>query len=263
MTGGSAIESAAQIVATGLGVRLAGRPIVVDASFEVPRGAWCALVGPNGSGKTTLLRAIAGLLPYAGELILDGRQVHSWRAQDLARQLAFVRQSAVFSFDLSVGDLVLLGRSPHKRLLEPWKEQDRVLVREAIEKVGLAGMEKRSIMSLSGGERQRALLAQAMVQATPVLLLDEPTNHLDVYHQFEFLERVALLVSGGKTVVSAFHDLSLALRHADYLLVMHAGRLVAHGRPAEVLTPDLIRDVFRMTARVSGKTIEYIQTFAR
>ncbi len=238
------------VFADRLNVSLDGKAILHDLGFTVEAGTWVGLLGPNGSGKTTLLRTLGGLLPYAGTLTLFGRPVHAWKPRALARRLAFVRQAATLSFDFTVEELVLLGRAPHKGWLDVDTRADRERVRAALAQVDLAGFESRSMLSLSGGEQQRVLLAQALVQEAEILLLDEPTAHLDVHHQFEFIDHVHGLVKAGRTVVAAFHDLELAARFADQVLVLDRGRLAAAGPPGDVLTEALLASVFRMKARL-------------
>ena len=238
------------ITAHQLRVALDGTPILRDLDFEIEAGSWVGLLGPNGSGKTTLLRAISGLLPYKGSLALTDRPIQSWKAPELARQMAFLRQSTPLSFDFTVEELVLLGRSPHKGWLERYTHEDRQQVRHALAHVDMDGFARRSVLSLSGGERQRVFLAQALVQESDLLLLDEPTTHLDVHHQFEFLNLVRDLVEAGRTVVAVFHDIELAARYADHLLVLNEGRLTAAGPPTVVLTETLLASVFRMEARL-------------
>lgn len=235
--------------AASLHVALGATPILHDLSFEIEGGHWVALVGPNGSGKTTLLRALAGLLPYDGSLTLEGTPVCDWTPRDLARRLAFVRQSPSLEFDFTVEEFVLLGRSPHHGWLEGFSRADRNRVRAALDTADLGAFAERSVSALSGGEQQRVLLAQALAQEADILLLDEPTAHLDVHHQFDGMNRVAALTPR-RTVVAAFHDLAFAARYADRLLVLDRGRLVADGPPRIVLTPDLIRSVFRMEAEL-------------
>ncbi len=239
-----------RIVADGLAVALGGRRVLHGLGFAVGAGEWVGLVGPNGSGKTTLLRAVAGLLPHAGTLTFHGRPVRSWKPRELARRLAFVRQAPAVEFDFTVLDYVLLGRAPHRSWLEGFTAADRTVAETALAQVGLDGFEGRRLGEVSGGERQRVLLAQALTQEAEVVLLDEPTAHLDVHHQYDVMDRVAALVAEGRTVVAAFHDLAFAARYADRLLVLRDGRLAADGAPAEVLTPVLIHDVFRMDAEV-------------
>ncbi len=235
--------------ADSLHVALGGTPILHDLSFEVEAGRWVGLIGPNGSGKTTLMRTLAGLLPYSGALALDGRPVREWKPRDLARRLAFVRQSPSLAFEFTVEEFVLLGRAPHHGWLEGFTADDHRHARVALAELDLGDFADRSLGTLSGGERQRVLLAQALAQEAGVLLLDEPTAHLDVHHQFDGMDRVAALTPR-RTVVAAFHDLAFAARYADRLLVLDRGRLVADGPPAGVLTPDLLRAVFRMDAEL-------------
>lgn len=233
-------------------VDLEGKRILQGISGTIARGKWVALIGPNGSGKTTLLRAMGGLIPFDGQLLIDGREVGSWSPRALARRLAFVRQSHPLSFDFTVRDLVLLGRSPHKSFLSTYDTADIKRVSDALRLVDLQDFEDRSYDSLSGGEQQRVFLAQALVQEARILLLDEPTTYLDVHHRFGFMEHVRLLVRQGMTVIGAIHDLELAARYADEVFVLDRGRKVAGGTPGDVLTAEVIERVFRMRARVQA-----------
>ena len=223
-------------------------------------GTHVGLIGPNGSGKTTLLRAMGGLLPYTGSLAFQGRQVRDWRPRPLARRLAFVRQATPISFDFTVREIVLLGRSPHKSFLERDTGTDHSMVERALDRVDLAGFADRSIQSLSGGERRRAFLAQALVQEADLLMLDEPTTHLDVHHQFRFLHLVREIVEAGRTTIVVFHDIELAARFSDILLVLRDGKLVASGKPSDILTPQLMAAVFRMRCSIAPTSqISYIE----
>ena len=244
-------------------VRLDGQTILRDVDFDLSAGRWVGLIGPNGSGKTTLLRAIGALIGFDGRIHLDGQAVEALPAQERARRLAYVRQAPSLTFDFTVEQLVLLGRAPHRGWMQAYQPEDRTRVRSALARVDLEGFAGRSVMSLSGGELQRVFLAQALVQEADLLLLDEPTSHLDVRYQFSFMEQVRALVAEGRSVLTVFHDLELAARHAERLLVLKEGRLVADGPPDEVLTPDCIADVFGMKARVERPTtgrlrIEYL-----
>ena len=246
-----------------VGVRLDGQQILRDVSLSLDAGTWVGLIGPNGSGKTTLLRAIGAHIPFNGQIVLDGRSVTDWSAQERARRLAYVRQAPSLTFDFTVEELVLLGRAPHRGWLQAYGTGDRSRVQEALSMVDLDGFATRSVLSLSGGELQRVFLAQALVQEADLLMLDEPTPHLDVHYQFSFMEQVQHLVQGGRTVLAVFHDLELAARYADRLLVMQEGGLVARGAPADVLTPACIAEVFGMRARIERRTdgtlrIEYL-----
>ncbi len=234
----------------GVGVELDETNILQNIGFSLEAGTWTGLIGPNGSGKTTLLRAVGAHIPYDGRILLDGYPVADWSAQERARRLAFVRQASSLTFDFTVEEFVLLGRAPHRGWLTAYGGDDRQRVQEALSRVDLDGFASRSVLSLSGGELQRAFLAQALVQETELLMLDEPTSHLDVYYQFSFMDQVERLVQRGQTVLAVFHDLELAARYADRLLVLQEGRLVADGQPAEVLTSACIADVFGMQARI-------------
>lgn len=240
----------ALIHAAGLQVALSGKSILKGLDFSLEAGRWNGLLGPNGSGKTTLLRTIAGLIPYAGSVALHDKEISAWTRRDMARRVAFVRQTHAISFDFRVIDLVLLGRAPHKSLLSVYDHADERQASDALGRLDLDGFEERSFHSLSGGEQQRVFLAQALVQEADLLILDEPTTYLDVHHQFEFMEHVRTLVDAGKTVIGAVHDLEMAARFADHLLIMDQGELVGSGQPAQVLTADLLARVFRMEASV-------------
>ena len=236
--------------ADNLSVSIGDTTILNDVSFRIHEGESVGILGPNGSGKTTLLRCIAGAQPFSGSLSLDGVPIGRWKPRPLARRLAFLRQSTSVTFDFSVEELVMLGRAPHKRMLEPYSADDSEHVSRALERVELGDLRGRSVLTLSGGELQRAFLAQALVQEAPLLLLDEPTAHLDIHHRFEFMELVRELATAGRTLITVFHDLELAARFADRLIVLDGGRVAASGPPADVLTQDILAQVFRIGSQV-------------
>lgn len=233
-----------------ISVSFGGKPILSDISFSVNTGEWVAIVGPNGAGKTTLLRTVAGLIPYSGNVILQERALKEWSIRERARHMAFVRQNQEISFGFTVIEFVLLGRSPHRGWLEAFNSEDVQIAEVALESVALSGYEERRLSELSGGEYQRVRLAQVLAQDPEILLLDEPTTHLDIHHQLDLLVRIRELANEGRTIISAIHDLSLAARFADRILVLHNRNLVADGTPNDVLTQDLIRAVFRVDAHV-------------
>ena len=203
---------------------------------------------------------MCGLVPYTGSLTLHGKEVRCWKPRSLATLLALVRQTTPLSFDFTVQEVVSLGRSPHKGLLERDTRRDRTMVDRALERVDLAGFGDRSIHSLSGGESRRAFLAQALVQDAELLLLDEPTSHLDVHHQFRFLHLLRELVDSGRTTVVVFHDIELAARFSDVLFILRHGRLAAAGSPDDVLTTGMIASVFRMRSTIMPNAhISYIE----
>lgn len=239
--------------ALNLSVSLDDRPILSEVSLQVAKGTWLGILGPNGAGKTTLIRAVSGLIPSTGEITLMDRPIERWSARERAREVALVAQSVPMYFDFSVRDLVLLGRSPHKRWLAPYTAEDETIAAHALDQVDMAGFEERSVLTLSGGEQRRVLLAQALAQDASLLLLDEPTSHLDVRHEYGFMETVRSLVDSGRTAVGVFHNLELAARFADQLLILDRGRVAAQGTPGQALTAERIRSVFAMEAGIEER----------
>ncbi|MEU0134652.1 ABC transporter ATP-binding protein [Streptomyces sp. NPDC006296] len=226
-----------------------GRLLLDGVSIAPPPGATVGLLGPNGSGKTTLLRVMAGVLtPGTGVVTLDGRTLAETGRRAVARRVAVVDQHAVTQVNLSVLDVVRLGRIPHRRAWSASGPEDEEAVREALARTGLTGRAAQSWHTLSGGERQRVQIARALAQRPRELLLDEPTNHLDIQHQLELLSLVAELPV---TAVLALHDLNLAAMFCDRVTVMKEGRVVAAGTPSEVITEELIADVYRVRASVA------------
>ncbi|WP_431044768.1 ABC transporter ATP-binding protein [Streptomyces sp. P1-3] len=250
----SAEAGAPGAVLGGTGLRLAyGDRVVADGlDLEIPAGRVTALVGPNACGKSTALRALARLLkPAAGAVHLDGRDIAGLSARDLALRLALLPQSPAAPDGITVRDLVARGRTPHQRWWRQWSSTDDAAVDAALEATGAASLADRSLDELSGGQRQRVWIAMALAQDTSVLLLDEPTTYLDLAHQVDVLELVSELNrSDGRTVVMVLHELNLACRYADHLIAMRDGRVAAAGPPADVVTPDLVHDVFGMRAAV-------------
>ena len=227
---------------------LGGNAILRGVSLEVEPNEFVGIIGPNGSGKSTLLKCIYRVLkPQAGIVKLDGTDIRELSYKKSAQSIAVLAQHNYYNFEFSVQDVVLMGRSPHKRAMERDNAQDYAIVAQALETVGMADMAKRSFSTLSGGEQQRVILARALAQQTPCLILDEPTNHLDITYQLELMDIVQGL---GRTVVAAIHDLNIAAMYCTRLFVMEKGQLVASGTPEEVLTPELIRQVYGVKAKV-------------
>jgi len=203
-----------------------GRRVVVDAvSLSVASGTWTALVGPNGAGKSTLLRALVGLVPYKGEITVDGADVRGLARRALARTVAIVPQQPLIPVDMTVGEYVLLGRTPYVPTLGVESEQDHRVVADVLARLDLVPLAGRRLGQLSGGELQRAVLGRTLAQEAPVLLLDEPTTHLDPPHQVA-LARLCRHLGRTHTVVTVLHDLPLGLQ-ADRVLVLRAGRVAA------------------------------------
>ncbi|WP_017589666.1 ABC transporter ATP-binding protein [Nocardiopsis ganjiahuensis] len=219
-----------------------GRTVLTDVNVRVPSGTVLGLLGPNGSGKSTLLRVASGLsAPSAGRVDLDGTDLRTLKRGELARRVAVMAQEHSEEFEISVLDMVLLGRIPHGRGYGRDSDRDIAVAQHALRRAGAASLAERSFSALSGGERQRVLFARALAQDTPVLILDEPTNHLDIAHQIELLD---LIRSTDRTVLIALHDLNLAARFCDAVGVLADGRLLSLGAPQEVLHTGLIRSVF-------------------
>jgi iron complex transport system ATP-binding protein len=215
--------------------------ILSEVSATVERGEWVTVIGPNGAGKTTLLRAIAGLLVFAGQVLVEGRAVGSSTRRQLARQIALVPQHPQTPSELTVAEYVLLGRTPHIGYFATETRTDRLAAEQAIARLGLRTFTDRALGSLSGGELQRVVLARALAQEAPILLLDEPTTALDLGRQQDALELLdELRRDSDLTVVSAMHDLSLAGQYADRLLLLDGGRVVAQGTPDAVLSEQVI-----------------------
>ncbi len=225
------------------------KTIVRDVSLHVEKNETLGLIGPNGSGKSSLLRLLAGLKrPRSGQVEIEGREIGNLSRRALARQLAFVQQSAASDTNLSVRDVVKLGRTPHRSALSGWSPADEAAVAAAIARVDMVERRAQPWQTLSGGERQRVHIARALAQSPTIMFLDEPTNHLDIHHQIEILRMVRDL---DLTSVVALHDLNLASMFCDRIAVIAGGALVACDLPSNVLTEPLLRDVFRIKAEVS------------
>ncbi|WBU38036.1 ABC transporter ATP-binding protein [Homoserinibacter sp. YIM 151385] len=230
-----------------------GDRTVADAlDLRVAPGRVTAIVGPNGCGKSTLLRALARLIaPKTGEVLLDGAAIHGGHSKEIARVLGLLPQSPVAPEGIAVADLVGRGRTPHQKLLARWSAEDYDAVAAALEATGTTELADRSVDELSGGQRQRVWIAMALAQQTDILLLDEPTTFLDVAHQVEVLDLLAELNhERGTTVVMVLHDLNLAARYADELVVISEGRVHAQGAPGDIITADTVREVFGLDSRI-------------
>jgi iron complex transport system ATP-binding protein len=240
------------LVARGVSVRFGERAALTEVSLAVAPGEFVALAGPNGSGKTTLLRVALGfVVPAAGTVDLLGTDVQRLRPVERARRVAWVPQEEPARDDVPLRDYVLYGRYAHRGMLEGESVDDRRLAVRLLEEVGLADRAADGVLSVSGGERQRAILARALAQEAPLLLLDEPTSHLDIAHQLDILGRVrGLARERGTAVVAALHDLNLAARFADRIVVLSRGRKVADGPPREVISRELLGRVWGVAAEL-------------
>jgi iron complex transport system ATP-binding protein len=245
--------SAARLQAEHVSVRLGGRLVVDSVSLTAEPGQVIGVVGPNGCGKSTLLRAVVGILkPAAGQVRVDGVDLTGLSSRELARSVATVLQDAAGDFDLRAHDVVAMGRAPFKRMFQRDDAADAAIVAQALELVGAAHLSGQPFALMSGGERQRVLIARALAQQPRLLVLDEPTNHLDIRHQFDAL---ALPRRLGVTAVVALHDLNLAAHYCDVILVLNRGRSVCAGPPAEVLTPELLAEVYGVVGAVGAHPV--------
>ena len=230
-----------------------GTEIVLDAlDLAVPRGRITVLAGPNGCGKSTLLRAIRRLhAPRGGYIMLDGKDIAALGGKELARRIGLLAQSPTAPPDMSVEELVRLGRYPHQAMLQPWSAGDAAALERAMSGTGVTHLRNRRIGSLSGGQLQRAWIAMVLAQETDIICLDEPVNHLDMAHQIDCLDLVTRLNrEENRTIVLVLHDLNLAARYADQLVFVHEGRVAATGSPREMMRADLIARVFDVRAEI-------------
>lgn len=232
-----------------LSVTLQARRVLSDISFVAQCSQTVGLLGPNGSGKSTLIRAMAGVqaCEYASVKI-GGTLTSNLSQRQLSRTLAFVPQHAEVEAELSVLDIVRLGRTPHRKAFTPWRQADEDAVQQALLMMRLDALTHRTWQRLSGGERQRCQIARALTQQPDILLLDEPINHLDIQFQLELMRLIAALPI---TVIMALHDLNLAAQYCQHLIVLYEGHVVASGEPAAVLTPELIQSIWQVDATIS------------
>ena len=242
----------AELRTESLSLAYDGEPVVSELTLAIPVGRITALVGPNACGKSTLLRGLARLLrPRAGAVYLDGREIHRYPTRDVALQLGLLPQGPTAPEGLTVQDLVARGRYPHQSWFRQWSAADEEAVERSMRLTGTDALRERPVDELSGGQRQRAWIAMALAQETEIMLLDEPTTYLDLAHQIEVLDLLhELNEREGRTIVIVLHDLNQAARYADHLVAMRDGRIRVVGRPTDVVTEPMVRDVFGVDCRV-------------
>ena len=246
------VEAPARLVAKDLTLGYGDRIIVDGLDLAIPTGVITTVIGPNGCGKSTLLRALGRLLkPKSGSVVLDGKAISSMKTKDVARVLGMLPQTPVAPEGLTVADLVARGRHPHQSWIRQWSADDEGEVAQALELTGVSDLADRPVDQLSGGQRQRAWISMALAQGTDILLLDEPTTYLDLAHSMEVLDLVDQLHEEmGRTVVMILHDLNLAVRYSDHLIVMRDGAVVASGVPKDIISAELLLEVFGLEAAV-------------
>ncbi len=245
-------NTAGGVDASSVTVGYGQRTIIRDLSATFPAGKITTIVGPNGCGKSTLLRAMSGLLNLdTGTVSVDGQNISDMKRKDVARILSMLPQSPVAPEGLLVSDLVARGRHPHQAWFRQWSSTDEDAVFEALKQTGSADLASRTLDELSGGQRQRVWISMVLAQNTDILFLDEPTTYLDLATSVDILELVdSLRQELGRTVVMVLHDLNLAVRYSDYLVIMKEGQVIASGAPAEIITAELLQDAFDLRARV-------------
>jgi len=228
------------------------RLILRDINFRIKKGGFFSVIGPNGAGKTTLLRAISKVIrPKSGKIIFEGRDIWQMSFKELAKKVAFVPQLQLsYGLDMTVEEFVLLGRIPHRKVFQLLEtENDKAIAREVMSLTNILNIKDRPISELSGGERQLVNLARALAQEPKLLLLDEPTAHLDIAHQIGILDLIKKLnISFGLTVIIVLHDLNLASQYCDEIILLNNGCLYKKGPPEEILTVDVIKDVYKTKA---------------
>ncbi|NNC64635.1 MAG: ABC transporter ATP-binding protein [Gammaproteobacteria bacterium] len=254
-----------KLTAERITVRAQQRAILDDASITLQPGELVGLIGPNGAGKSTLLRAIVGSQPYTtGNVYLDDTDITALSARQRARALAYLPQERHVEWPLPSRAVVALGRYPYASGLGPARPADSNAINHAMAAVGATGLANRSAAVLSGGERTRVLLARALAVEAPLLLADEPIAGLDPFHQLDVMEILRATAHGGAGVLAVLHDLSLAMRFMDRVVLMHEGAVIANGTPSEVLTDQNLERVYRVTAaRGSADGIGYVLPWSR
>ncbi|WP_280438504.1 ABC transporter ATP-binding protein [Nocardia carnea] len=228
------------------------RVISDELTVDIPDGTFTAIIGPNACGKSTLLRALSRLLaPESGAVLLDGKAIGSYPAKEVARRIGLLPQSSTAPEGIRVADLVARGRYPHQSLVRQWSRHDEDAVAAAMDATGVTDLSGRLVDELSGGQRQRVWIAMVLAQETPIVLLDEPTTFLDIAHQIQLLDLCRELNRDtGRTVVAVLHDLNHAFRYADHLIAMRDGAVVAAGPPREIVTAELVQQVFDLGCRI-------------
>ncbi|RXZ81335.1 ABC transporter ATP-binding protein [Paenibacillaceae bacterium] len=241
-----------RLTTTHLDIAYDSRMIVKDLNIAIPQGKITALVGSNGSGKSTILKTLSRIMsPSSGSVLLDGRSIHKQSTKEVAKQLAILPQNPTAPDGLTVSELVSYGRFPYQKGFGSMSKEDREIVSWALEATGMSVFADRPVDHLSGGQRQRAWIAMTLTQETNIMFLDEPTTFLDMAHQLEVLQLLqSLNQKEGRTIVMVVHDLNHASRYADHMIAIKTGTVAGEGSPQQVMTPEILREVFGIEADV-------------
>ncbi len=237
-----------EIVTKNINLFFGKKKILKDINLKISDKSFVGIIGPNGSGKSSLLKCLYRVLkPSSGTIYIDNIILNNLSYKKSALKIAVVEQHNFYNFDMTVLDIVLMGRAPHKKLMENNNEDDYNLSVKSLHKVGLSGYENRSFASLSGGEQQRVILARALTQQTECLILDEPTNHLDIKYQFRIMN---ILKKLNKTIVMAIHDLNIAAMYCDQIIALKDGKIIECGNPENILTKALIKNLYGIDVNI-------------
>ena len=245
------VQHRSRLGAEGVTVGYGDRSVLENLDVTIPSGVITTIIGPNGCGKSTLLRTLSRLLkPSSGTVVLDGGDIAKLKTKEVAKRLGLLPQAPSAPEGLTVADLVARGRHPHQSWLRQWSSDDDAVVARALAMTGVSDLAGRPVDTLSGGQRQRVWISMTLAQGTDLLLLDEPTTYLDLAHALEVIDLVDDLHEAGRTVVMVLHDLNLAVRYSDHLIVMKSGAVLAQGHPRSVISSELLHEAFGLSARV-------------
>ena len=226
--------------------------IIDDISFKIEEGKFVSLIGPNGSGKSTIIKLLSHLYPpWKGKILIGNEDINSLSKKELARKVSLVPQNTLIDYEFTVEDIVLMGRYPYKKRFEKYDEKDYEIVHEALKATNTLHLKDKYITEISGGERQRVIIAKALAQETPIILLDEPTSHLDINHQMEILNLLRRLNKEKKTtIIIAIHDINLASRYSDEIIIIGSGKIIDNGIPEKVITKENMEKVYGINVAI-------------
>ena len=252
------VQSESRLWTEDVTIKYDDRVISQNLSVKIPDGSFTVIVGPNACGKSTLLRTLSKLIkPSAGQVVLDGKGITTYKSKEVARRLGLLPQSSTAPDGITVANLVAHGRYPYQNFIKQWTEEDEAAVLTAMQLTHTSELSHRFVDELSGGQRQRVWVAMVLAQQTPLLLLDEPTTYLDIAHQIELLELFIDLNQQGRTIIAVLHDLNHAARYANHIIAMKNGQIIAQGAPREIVTEQLVEEVFGLKCKIIDDPISH------